>query len=250
MRRFREQAGAITWRGRSGSKDIKRYMDKFLTGEARRTNITRSCKDLTKEQLDKLCGVNAGKNPERHHKGATEESRAQYKAKVQPRINLAATALQDREEASNEDPDVEMSTRELTQEERGAGLEGGYEADSNNDVHESEAEDASGSDDEDLTLYEVPSTAEEGWELQTLLQPTWTHYAHLTGHEWGLIPLCCYMDEYDVIQNALKQWWKDQGWPGSAPKLIGIQERNFEVVVWNQEWDEVCFGPRLDGLDL
>ena len=160
MRRFRERAGAITWNNRKGSKDIKGFLDQFLTVEARKTNNTRSCRDLTRRELNKLRGVNLGKNPERRKKATTDEARANYLAEFKRKAEDAVEGSESRTKkikAAEED-----LSRASIQEEEDAGWESyksdeSSEVDSESDVSNEAAE---GSESRDQKIKAEPGPEE------------------------------------------------------------------------------------------
>lgn len=66
MRRFRNNAGLIAWNKREGSRQIKEELFKILGSKCIHENSTRSFgRDLTKEEVDKVLGVNEGTAPQR-----------------------------------------------------------------------------------------------------------------------------------------------------------------------------------------
>ena len=82
MRRFRRDAGCITWNPKLDSDVIKRFMDQRLNDEAWKKNSTKALEDLSKAEKIRYVTLNHGRRSDRARPTATQESKAAYKASV------------------------------------------------------------------------------------------------------------------------------------------------------------------------
>ena len=101
-------------------------------------------------------------------------------------------------------------------------------------------------------LEQRPTTESDQEILQMLLMPTRIHFARLTGRsiDAEVSEESSYFDEHARYQAALYDWARTEG-QGFIPwnsdfRLIGLVEYSNERAVWNMQWEEAWFGPRLD----
>ena len=97
-RRFREQAGAISWKPEPSSAYVKNFMDNCPSQAARSNNSTINCTDLTVDELRALRSTTAFTAPEKARKRANVRGKAQYKKKV---AKLARQSAQLRDTIAN-----------------------------------------------------------------------------------------------------------------------------------------------------
>lgn len=250
MTRFRERAGLLSWSGKKGSKEIKRFLDGLIPQHLRDANTVRGFRNLRPHEIAFMHLDNIGNFPER----ARGEQKDFSDEKKKSTHDAAKKRAEDLKKAYEE-------TGHETSPDDGAGSATGRssidEDEMMEDVDENDEHDGAGSDVEMVEapasstgetvdfLLEAAVTADHQQLLQNLLMATRQSYLLQTGQNPpDTSQGAPYSQQWFELQTAFQAYWVVTGAGGEVPILTGITRLDpaNEEVEWN------VAGPELSPL--
>ncbi|KAL9131172.1 MAG: hypothetical protein Q9217_000825 [Psora testacea] len=215
MRRFRRDAGCITWTPKLDSDVIKRFMDNRLKPENWEANNTKTLGDLDKAERMEYISLNHNTRSYRARPTATEESKAAYRTSVpnkfrklgmEPPARLTTSQTAPEEEDEHDQPKQKKATKpnarntmdgSAEREELAGRRKRTTKASTNHDLarvrtvnqgagrlptaEEGADQTTRNFQVENYALYDIPASEDDIARLRDLLRPTAMHFYHETG---------------------------------------------------------------------
>ena len=109
--RYRWKAGALSWTPRTGSDDIKKYLDNLLPDECKAKNSTRGFRELKRSEIKLMTSLNRGKHLERAgNRSLTDQQRQKVDANFWKSVRAALS--QEMEVEGSDDSSTEIKESE------------------------------------------------------------------------------------------------------------------------------------------
>lgn len=222
--RFRWRAGYLSWTTRTGSQDIKAYLDGLLPEACKLSNSTKGFRDLKRSEVKLMSEKNRGK----HLKRAGTRS-----ITVEKRMQVDAAFYRSIEEAKAYEDNLEAEQERLLKEES-------YETEDLED-DDSECEDLqeyNPDDDPDFDeqfdalvpfvrrefddhRFATPTSEQEMHIVYLSLQPTRIQFHQLTGHAPPHHRAeSSYARQWVYLFRYFTEVWEKLGYPEPPPSLI------------------------------
>lgn len=211
--RFRWKAGYLSWTQRTGSKDIKKYLDNLLPHECKVNNNTKGFRELKASEVKLMTALNRNKHLQRAGpRSLTNQAREKMDASFWKSVATALNKEMQVEGSENSSGGLKESEDEL--ESVSESTDENTVAD--NQELEMEFKQPTGAD----YRFVPPTTQEDVEFVYKALESSRQHYRAMTRENPpDTDRYADYASQWNTVQMSFIGFWSDRGYDADVPTL-------------------------------